>query len=140
LGSFLKQELRSHLNTGSYQNNHYQSGNYNSDNYQGQYQNVQRYNSYPTQQGMQYIRQPDGSMKTYGPNGGIGTTLQMHQPAPRINGDVVGFVTGNMPVDVSGSVDSLMPKELHDKAYGPELQRFAPMNGAEGYHAYNEQF
>lgn len=116
LGSFLKHELRSQLNS-------------------GRLQNVQRYNAYPSQQQqpMQYIRQPDGSMKTYGANGAIGGNVQVQQMAPRMTGDALGYVTSNMPVDVSGGVDSLIPKELHQKAYGPELQRFAPLNGAEGY-------
>ena len=142
LGSFIKQELRSRLNTGAqYQHNNYPYGNYHPGNYnyQGQYQNVhqnvQGYNSYSSQQQpVQYIRQPDGSMKSYGANGMEGASVQMPQSTPHINGDLVGFVTSNMPVDVSGGVESLIPKELHDKAYGPQLTRFAPLNGAEGYY------
>ncbi|HEY9759178.1 MAG TPA: hypothetical protein V6C97_28730 [Oculatellaceae cyanobacterium] len=116
LGSFLKQEFRNQLNS-------------------GRLQNVQRYNAYPSQQQqpMQYIRQPDGSMKTYGANGAMGGNVQVQQMAPRMTGDALGYVTSNMPVDVSGGVDSLIPRELHQKAYGPELQRSAPLNGAEGY-------
>ena len=54
------------------------------------------------------------------------------QPSgPRIGSNIIEFVTSNPPVPMSGDIENLFPSELHAKAYGKELSRNGPMNGAE---------
>jgi hypothetical protein len=81
-----------------------------------------------------YGHMPDGTYRPTRPDA-VSNNEQTYMPqkAPRMHGDAIGFVTSNMPSPITSNVESLMPRELHAKAYGPELLRNAPLNGAEGY-------
>ncbi len=81
---------------------------------------------------LNYVRMPDGTYRANSISGGDSPRLQQ-STASAPSGDLIQYVTSDMPMPVGPDVESLIPAELHSKAYGIELHRDAPMNGAEGY-------
>jgi hypothetical protein len=82
--------------------------------------------------GASVVRNLDGTYRVNAPGVNVNQSFRMQERAPQISGDVTTLVTSNMPIAVTSDIDSLFPQELHAKAYGPELKRNAPLNGAEG--------
>jgi hypothetical protein len=48
-----------------------------------------------------------------------------------INGTPMEILTRKPPGPVDGDLENLMPKEIHTKAFGPEVHRNGPLNGVE---------
>lgn len=82
---------------------------------------------------LNYVRMPDGSYRPNGPNVGRAERMRAEASVPRFSGNLVQYVSSDPPAPIDGDIENLFPKELHAKAYGPELRRNAPLNGAEGY-------
>jgi hypothetical protein len=82
---------------------------------------------------LNYVRMPDGSYRPNGPNVGRTERMRTEASVPRFSGNLVQYVSSDPPAPIDGDIENLLPKELHAKAYGPELRRNAPLNGAEGY-------
>lgn len=78
-----------------------------------------------------YVRMPDGSYRPNGPNVGRAELMQALQTMPRFNGSIIQYVSSDPPYSIDGDIENLLPKELHRKAYGPELHRAGPANGAQ---------
>lgn len=75
-----------------------------------------------------WVRMPDGSYRANGPNAGN------TRPSPgmsKISGNASQIVSSDMPVNIDGDIENMIPRELHAKAYGNELRRNGPLNGAE---------
>jgi hypothetical protein len=122
----LKHELNSN---GVVRNPGYQNSNYNSP-YSGTGLNTPPNGMPQVPPGASVVRNLDGTYRVNAP--GVNQSFRMPERAPQISGNVSALVTSNMPIAVTSDIDSLFPQELHAKAYGPELKRNAPLNGAEG--------
>jgi hypothetical protein len=130
-GSFMR-GLKHELNSSSVvRNPGYQNSNYNSPS-SGTGLNTQTNGMPQVPPGASVVRNLDGTYRINAPGVNVNQSFRMQERAPQISGDVTALVTSNMPIAVTSDIDSLFPQELHAKAYGPELKRNAPLNGAEG--------
>jgi hypothetical protein len=130
-GSFmrgLKHELNS---SGIVATPGYQNSNYNSPSSRAGL-NTQTNGMPQVPPGASVVRNLDGTYRINAPGANVNQSFRMQERPHQISGDVTTLVTSNMPIAVTGDIDSLFPQELHAKAYGPELKRNAPLNGAEG--------
>lgn len=83
---------------------------------------------------LNYVHQADGSYRANGPNYDQSGRYRVPQAASAPpSGNLIEYVSNNSPSAVDGDLENLIPRELHNYAYGKELPRNAPMNGAEGY-------
>jgi hypothetical protein len=130
-GSFMR-GLKHDLNSsGVVRNPGYQNSNFNSPS-SGTGLNTQTNGMPQVPPGASVVRNLDGTYRINAPGVNVNQSFRMQERAPQISGDVTTLVTSNMPIAVTSDIDSLFPQELHAKAYGPELKRNAPLNGAEG--------
>ena len=81
---------------------------------------------------LNYVRQSDGTYRANGPNIDQHGRYHVQQTAAAPSGDLMQYVS-SPPMAVDGDIENLIPAELHNYAYGKELPRNAPLNGAEGY-------
>jgi hypothetical protein len=138
-GSFLKNVVRVGAQVGNVQQNNYGSGQTYSN--FGSGQSNSNYGSAP-----QSYSRPNGNYSINRPNYNSSRPdlVQGGNPFPgrhsaydgaqnqvQISGDPMELVTKNPPFPVDGDIENLFPKELHTKAWGPELRRNGPLNGAE---------
>ncbi len=141
LGSFLKNVVRAGAQVGNIQKNNYGSGqsysNYGSSTQSYSRPNASGYSSNEAMQSNYNAGRPNYSSSR--PD-----LVQGGNPLPRrhsafdgaqnqvsISGTPMELVTNNPPGPVDGDIENLIPKEIHTKAYGPELHRNGPLNGAE---------
>jgi hypothetical protein len=139
-GSFLKNVVRVGAQVGNVQQNNYGSGQTYS-NYGSAPQSYSRPNG-GSSLGNYGVQQNYGNRPNY--NSSRPDLVQGGNPFPgrhsaydgaqnqvQISGDPMELVTKNPPFPVDGDIENLFPKELHTKAWGPELRRNGPLNGAE---------
>jgi len=148
LGSFLKNVVRAGAQVGSVRQSNYGSGrenNYGSGQSFGNYGNASQVysnpggGSYSGNYGAHPVynsSRPDG-VQSGNPFPERHSAYDGAQNQARISGTPMELVTNNPPGPVDGDIENLIPKEIHNKAYGPELHRNGPLNGAEDHtHLY----
>ena len=135
LGSFLKNVVRAGAQVGNLQQNNYGSGqsysNYgnssqtrpNQGGYSGNYGVRPTYNN-SRPDSVQGGNPFPGRQNAFNPANGQQNQVQF-------SGNAMDLVTNNPPGPIDGDLENLIPKEIHTKAYGPELHRNGPLNGAE---------
>jgi hypothetical protein len=131
LGSFLKNVVRAGAQVGNIQPNNYGGGQ--SPSYGNYGNSSQSYGQSPTNFGGQPNYNTNRPDLVHGgnPYPGRQSAFSGQQNQPRFNGSALELVTNNPPGPVDGDIENLIPKEIHTKAYGPELHRNGPLNGAE---------
>jgi len=132
-GSFLKNVVRAGAQVGNLQQSNYGSGqsysNYgnSSQNYarpnQGGYSN---FGVHPT-----YNNSRPDAVHSGNPFPGRQSAYDGQQNQVPFSGNPMDLVTNNPPGPIDGDLENLIPKEIHTKAYGIELHRNGPLNGAE---------
>jgi hypothetical protein len=78
-----------------------------------------------------YVRMPDGTYRANGPSVANDGRVRVEHNTPKFSGNAMQFVESDPPVPIDGDIENLLPRELHAKAYGRELHRKGPLNGAQ---------
>ena len=150
LGSFLKNVVRAGAQVGNVQLNNYGSGqtysnfgsgqsnsNYGSSSQSYSRPNASSYSGNDAAQQNYSINRPNYNssrpdlVQGGNPFPGRHSGYDGAQNLVQMSGTPMELVSNNPPVSVDGDIENLIPKEIHNKAWGPELHRNGPLNGAE---------